>query len=302
MNKNITKFTILVIFIAMQYPAIGQKVLKEKTYEKEFVEDVFTSTQLINSQTSKIQYPKSWYFEIQHRFGQVGLDSSFYQQLLGLDLSSNIRFAFGRSFTERMYMEVGRTNHLKTIDFECKYLIAKQTADFKMPVSLAIYFNTAVRSDKFPNVPPNAYFKDTITPFYYKATHRLGYNSQVIISSKLTNKLSLQVTPILVYQNLASPGYDNYTFTLSGGGRYKYGLNSSIIFEYAHLFNNRINNFYNPLSVGVEFGTAGHVFQLFLSSSTKIIESHIYTTNPVNYKKGEFLIGFNMQRNFWNKK
>lgn len=273
----------------------------DKKHTREYAENAFTGTQLINSQTTKIQYPKSWYFEIQHRFGKIGLDSSLPQQFLGLDLPSVMRLAVGAGINERFYFEIGRTNHLKTVDIEAKYLLLRQTTDFRIPVSVALYFNSAIRTERFPNVPKNAYFEDTITPFYYKPAHRFAYTSQIIISSKLSDKISLQLTPVLVYQNLVNPGYDNYTLTLSAGGRYKFGINSSLIFEYAHVFNNRFNSFQDPFSLGVEFGTAGHVFQVFMSTSTRILESHIYTSSAANIGAGEFLIGFNIQRNFWRK-
>lgn len=271
------------------------------TVEKDYSPDAFLGTQLINTQTSTCLRAKSWAFEVQHRFGKVGLDSTITQQFLGLDLPAVMRFAFGVSLSDRLYVKVGRTNHLKTYDIEAKYLIAKQTSDFKMPVSIAFYFNTAIRSEKFPAVSKNAYFEDDSTKFYYKPSHRLAYNSQFIISSRITDKFSLQINPTFIYQNLALPYTDNFTLVLSGGCRYKLGLSSALIFEYGYVFNNRGSKFYDPVSLGVEFGTVGHTFQLFVSSNPKILESHIYTTSSVNIADGEFLIGFNMQRSAWRK-
>jgi hypothetical protein len=265
------------------------------------VEFVFTGTQLINAQTTKIQPARSWYFEIQHRFGTVGLDSSLAEQFLGLDLPSAIRLALGWSFSDRLYLELGRTNVSKTLDLEGKYLFAQQTNDWKMPVSLAAYANVALRTEDFPTVPPNAYFGDSVTPFRYKFAHRLAYNTQLIVSSKLSERWSLQLTPVFVYQNLVPAGHDNLTMALSAGGRYKLGFSSALIFEYARVFNNRPANFIDPFSVGVEFGTAGHVFQLFLSNASRILESQIYTTRSADLLDGHFLLGFNMQRTYWRK-
>src|SRR3989344_4693534 len=110
--------------------------------EKEFSENAFTGTQLINSQTTTIMPSNSWAFEIQHRFGKIGIDSSLTQQFLGLDLPAVMRIAFAWNITDRFYFKVGRTNVFKTYDIEGKYLLAKQTADFKMPVSISIFFNS----------------------------------------------------------------------------------------------------------------------------------------------------------------
>lgn len=292
--KNIIRILLIWLLISVNYLYAQKK-------EKEYAEHVFTGTQLINNQTTQLMQAKSWSFELQHRFGRVGLDSSLSQQMLGLDLPAVIRFAFGWSISEKMYLEIGRSNHLKTLDLEAKYLITKQTKDKSMPVSIAAYFNTAIQTDKFPAIPAKAYFEDDATPFKYKPSHRLAYNTQIIFSSKINEKLSVQLNPIFIYRNLAPAYNDNFTMVLASGIRYKLGLSSAIIAEYAHVFNNRGDEFFNPMSLGIEFGTAGHTFQLFLSNSSKILESHIYTASSINMGEGNFLIGFNMQRTFWKK-
>lgn len=279
----------------------GQQNNSNEPAPKEYAENIFTGTLLINSQTTTTLHAKSWSFGLQHRFGQVSLDSTMIQQLLGLDLPAAIRFSFGRAFSDRFYIEVGRTNHLKTFDLEAKYLITKQTTDFKMPVSIAAYFNTAIRTEKFPELPDDVFYEDGTTPFEYKFSHRFAYNTQLIISSKLSDKISLQINPIFIFENLAKPYHDNLTGVLSAGGRYKIGLSSALIAEYAYVVNNRNDNFHNPFSFGVEFGTVGHTFQVFVTTATKVLESHIYTSSAVNISEGDFLLGFNLKRVFWRK-
>ena len=292
--KNEIRILLILIFVSANN-------LNAQKKEKEYAEDVYSGTQLINNQTTQLIQPKSWSFELQHRFGKVGLDSSIMQQMLGIDLPAVIRFAFGWSLSDKMYFEIGRTNHLKTIDIEAKYLITKQTKDKSMPVSIAAYFNSSIQTDKFPALPSKAYFEDDTTPFKYKPSHRLAYNTQFVISSKINEKLSVQLNPIFIYRNLAPAYTDNFTLVLASGLRYKLGLSTALIAEYAHIFNNRGDEFFNPMSLGIEFGTAGHTFQLFLSNSSKILESHIYTASSINMGEGNFLIGFNMQRTFWKK-
>lgn len=269
---------------------------------KEYAENIFTGTLLINSQTTTVLLPKSWSFGLQHRFGLIGLDSTVWEQFLGLDLPATIRFSFGRAFSDRFYVEIGRTNTLKTIDLEAKYLLVRQTTDFKTPISVAYYVNMAIRTEDFPNLPDNVYFEDGVTPFTYKPAHRFAYNTQLIISSKLSEKVSLQINPIFIYQNLAPAFHDNFTLVLSGGGRFKTGLRTAIVAEYAHVFNNRSTEFFDPFSAGVEFGTVGHTFQVFVSTASRILESQIYTQSASNITEGKFLIGFNLKRIFWRKK
>lgn len=301
MKNLFIKILSLHLLILISVGGYSQQTNAIEPAPKEYAENIFTGALLINSQTTTTLQRKSWSFGIQHRFGQVSLDSTLILQFLGMDLPSVIRFSFDWAFSDRFYIEVGRTNYLKTVDLEAKYLIVKQTTDFKMPISIAAYFNTAIRTEDFREIPDNAYFEDGITPFTYKPSHRFAYNAQLIISSKLSDKISLQLTPIFIHENLAEPNTENFTLVLSGGGRYKLGLASALIAEYAYVFNNRGDEFFNPFSFGVEFGTVGHTFQLFVSNASKILESHIYTSSAFDISKGKFLIGFNLKRVFWRK-
>ncbi|MFP5470250.1 MAG: DUF5777 family beta-barrel protein [Bacteroidia bacterium] len=271
--------------------------------EKKYIDDAFSSTQLINTQTTTMLYPSSWQFEVQHRFGVIGIDSSFTHQFLGLDLPAAMRLSFGWAINERMYLKIGRTNYLKTYDLEWKYLLIRQTDDFRIPVSVAYYGSASINTDKFPNIPAGSVFEDETTPFKYKPNHRLAYNTQFIISSKINDKFSVQVTPVFIYKNLVPAYHDNFYAVVSGGIRYKLGLNSAFTLEYGRLLNstNRKNNFVDPISLGVEFGTANHIFQIFISNSQRILESQIYTESSEKWTDGTFLIGFNLKRNFWKK-
>jgi len=273
----------------------------QKDSTKTFVKNIFTSTQVVNAQTTEVLPKKSWEFKIQHRFGKIGLDSSLVQDFLGMDHTANIRIAFGYSFSDRFYMAVGRTKVLKTYDFEGKYLLMKQTKEQKFPLSIALYANAAIRTERFPNIPDSAYFGDWSTDFYYKPSHRLAYNTQIIFSSKINDAISLQLTPILIYENLVGPDLENHTMALSFSGRFKTGLNSSILFEYGHVLNIRTNGFVNPASLAYEIGTSGHAFSFFITSSQSILEQRIYTNSSYDYGNAEFILGFSIKRNFWRK-
>ncbi len=286
---------ILLFFIPIYLNAISQE-------EKSYVFNTFRSTQLINSQTTEMVKMKGWDFSIKHRFGVIGMDSSIYQQFLGLDLPANIRFGFAFPITERLYVGCGRTKNGKTVDVEAKYLLLRQTEENKIPISLAIYFNTAIMTDKFPRVPSNAYFSDSTTAFSYKFNHRLSYNTQIIIARKITEKISFQISPVFIYRNLVPVGEDNYSMVVPLGGSIKTGLNSSVVFEYAYRFNNHPLKDDYPLSLAWESGTVGHTFQIVISSSNELIEQDLYTKTSFNYLLGNFALGFNLRRTFWYKK
>ncbi len=264
--------------------------------------EVFRSSQLINVQTTTMPSKGEYQFHIRHRFGSVGLDKTIITNFLGTDLLANIHFGFIFSLGKNMYVGCGRTKSGKTYNVEIKRLLLRQTDDNSIPVSVAAYVDYAIMSDAFTAVPKYAFYGDAITPFENKFNHRLSYNSQLIISRNLSEKVALQIAPVFVYRNLIGVGMDNYTFALPVSGVIRTGISSSVIFEYAYRFNNKPVNGIYPASIAFEIGTVSHVFQIVLSSNNQLNEQEIYTSESYNYLKGEYLLGFNLKRTFWYKK
>ena len=260
----------------------------------------FKNKQLINAQTTVI--PDGFDFTIMHRFGKIGLNDEFYKSFLGFDLPANIRFSLSYKLSDRAYVGVGRTKIGKTIDVEGKYLLLRQKQN-ESPISVAIYNNTGINTDAYRGESPLAFFADSVTPFENKFVHRFSYNTQLIISRKFSEKWSLQLSPTFVYQNLVEGVEKSHrTFVLPFSGRFQYSFGSAILFEYAYKLNNTSDNqLDNPFSIGFEFGTAGHVFQVFMSNSYYIRETNIYTQEPYNCydKPNEFVLGFNIRRVWW---
>lgn len=261
----------------------------------------FKNKQLINAQTTVI--PEGFDFTIMHRFGKVALDKRLYSDFLGFDSPANIRFSLSYKLNDRSYIGVGRTKIGKTIDVEGKYVLLRQTSDDRMPFSLAIFNNTGINTDENNNYGPNAFFSDSITPFENRFSHRITYTTELILSRKFNDLLSLQLSPTMVYKNLVlGLEEDHYTFVLPFSGRVQYSFGSAILFEYAYKLNNRSETALdNPFSLGFEFGTAGHVFQIFMSNSYYLRESNIYTMEPydIYQQPYEFVLGFNIRRVWW---
>ena len=276
---------------------IGISVIAQ---EKEYV-NAFKNKQLINTQTAVI--PEGFDFTIMHRFGKIGLDDRIYKDFLGFDNPANIRFSLSYKLSDKAYVGVGRTKVGKTIDVEGKYVFLRQTADNSTPLSIAIYNNTGVNTEPYDDFGPNAFFGDSITTFENKFSHRISYTTELILSRKFSEKLSLQLSPTLVYKNLVlGLEEDHFTFVLPFSGRFQYSFGSAILFEYAYKLNNRSESALdNPFSIGFEFGTAGHVFQVFMSNSYYLREANIYTLEPYDFyqKPHEFVLGFNIRRVWW---
>lgn len=269
---------------------------------REYVKQTFDHPQLFNSQTNEVLPKRSMMFRIQHRFGVVGLDESFYKQFFGLDLPANIRLGYSIAVTKNLMLGFGRTKIDKVWDFEAKFAILKQTKDNKIPLSVSVYGNMGINSDDFPKADSTLFFADSTTLYEYKFAHRLTYDLQLIIARKFGKYGSLQITPTFIYRNLSASGNTNYTFALPISGRVRVAPKTYIVLEYAYVFNNRTENFRDPISLGVEISTLGHAFQVFVSSSDNLIGQDLYTDSSYDYTKGNFLFGFNITRKFWIKK
>lgn len=298
LSLKLKLMTLLLLFLLMLLS------FKGNAQDDGLVENTFRGNQLINTQTTNTLPKGSFEFSIKHRFGLINFDNSMVKQFLGLDMPGNIRIGLAMPITDRAYIGIGRTKSGKKIDIEGKYLLVRQREDNSTPITIAIYENIALMTDEFHNGHhgnQNVFFADSITPFKNKFTHRFSYNTQVIISRKFSEKISLQVSPGVIYRNISQPGLDNLLWVTSIGGSIKTGLRSSIIFEYPFVFNNRKNAALYPLSFGYEFGTVGHIFQLFVTTSNEILEQDIYSyISPEDIRKN-FAIGFNIKRLFWTK-
>ena len=56
--------------------------------------------------------------------------------------------------------------------------------------------------------------------------------------------------------------------------------------------------YYNPVSLGVDIDTGGHVFQIILSNSQRMNEDGYYTKSAGEIGEGGIFLGFNMYRVF----
>ena len=274
--------------------------LGAEAQEKEYV-NAFKNKQLINAQTAVV--PEGFDFAIMHRFGKIGLDNRIYKDFFGFDGAANTRFSLSYKLNDRMYVGVGRTKIGKTIDVEGKYVLLRQTVDNSSPLSIAVFNNIGINTETFNDYGPTAFFSDSITPFENKFSHRANYTTELILSRKFSDKLSLQLSPTIVYKNLVfGLKEDHFTFVLPFSGRFQYSFGSAILFEYAHKLNNRSESALdNPFSLGFEFGTAGHVFQVFMSNSCYLREANIYTLEPYDFYQSpnEFVLGFNIRKVWW---
>jgi hypothetical protein len=133
---------------------------------------------------------------------------------------------------------------------------------------------------------------------YLKFNDRLAYVSQLLISRRFSEAFSLQLSPSFVHKNLINPMIeDENLFSTGLGGRYKISRRVSLNAEYFLNFENK-NHYNNPLSVGMDIDTGGHIFQLVFTNSQPNTETGYLTNATGDWGKGHFFFGFNLYRVF----
>jgi hypothetical protein len=229
---------------------------------------------------------------ISHRFGK--LNSGAYN-LFGLD-QSNIRLGLEYGIFKWLMIGVGRGSYEKTFDGFTKVTILRQSSGARvMPVSLSLFSSVALNSMKWTDETRANYFSS-----------RLSYVGQILIARKISQGLSLQLTPSYVHRNLVTTELDpNDLFALGAGGRLKLTKRISLNAEYFYVVNPKTymsRQIYNSLSVGVDIETGGHVFQLLFTNSLGMIEKAFIGETTGQWKKGDIHFGFNISRVFTLKK
>ena len=248
----------------------------------------FKSTRIINGHSIERMLPGQLDVRISHRFGT--LNSGAYD-FWGLD-QSNIHLSLEYGIWKWLMIGVGRGNYEKTFDGFAKFSVLRQSSGAKvMPVSLSVVTSAALKSKKFLDQSRKNYFSS-----------QMSYVAQVLVARKISQTLSVQLTPSYVHRNLVPTELDpNDIFALGAGARIKLSKRISLNGEYYYIANPKTylsQQTYNPLSIGFDIETGGHVFQLFFTNSIGMIGKAFIGETTGQWKNGGIHFGFNISRVF----
>tara|TARA_B100000809_G_scaffold266921_1_gene333028 strand:+ start:11045 stop:11929 length:885 start_codon:yes stop_codon:yes gene_type:complete len=293
--KKITLLLLIVPFFVFSQDDLLNELDSDSEVDNR-VNSVFKSLKVVNFESTKLASKKDLYLIVSHRFGSVknGIDDFF-----GLDQAlTQIKFIYG--VTDWLNLGAARSSNQKKYGLHAKYRLMYQETD-GFPVTIVGYnlitANTALKDDIYPNIE----FQD-----------RLTYTSQLLISRKFNDNLSLLLAPSYVHENLATRSYveqengttiaydeENNQFALGVGGRYKISKRVSINIDYGIHLNRNSNSVYNnPLSIGVDIETGGHVFQMHFTNAQAMFEEGFITQGQGDWSDGDFFFGFNLVRVF----
>jgi hypothetical protein len=264
------------------------KLVGEDKPKKEYVENAFKSSRVINGHSMEMIAKGNLDFRILHRFGLV---NSGAKNFFGLDQAS-MRMGFDYGISTNLTIGVGRSTLDKELDGFIKWRIMRQaTGEKAFPVSIVFVNGITVNTLPWADPTRDNHFSS-----------RLGYYHELIIGRKFSEVFSLQLAPVMVHRNLVQKATDeNNAFALGIGTRVKLSRRIAFVADYHQVLSGLDRDIYHsPLSLGIDIETGGHVFQLHFSNAEGMNEK-AFITNTVD-KWGDVRFGFNLSRMFVIKK
>lgn len=300
-----------VLLLNAQDDLLGDLLKEDAAKPKQnIVTSTFKGTRLINSQTTEMTGVGNIAFMVLHRFAPLTSMSSkngggFYN-FLGLQ-SARTYLTVDYTPIKWLNIALNYAPQTATVDGALKFQIIRQQSGIKnIPLTIDIFADMFVKTGPFTTSQGS--FKGG-----EQFTDRLSYMFQLLLARKFTDKFSLQLMPTMVHYNAAptSATAINDIYSIGIGGRYKFTERIALTLEYFRQLNGYLAKTngvadYAPdfLSLGVEFDTGGHIFQLFVSNSQYVTSPTMFTNsnNSTPFYKGNVSIGFNLNRAFGTTK
>lgn len=280
--KNYIKLLFIFLILPLITVAQEDETTKKKVKEK-LERAAFESSYIIDNATNVVLSKKALEVQMAHRFGQF--KSKGGNDLAGFWGNSNIRIGLAYGIHERVTLGFGTTKDQRLQDFNYKVALLRQTRSEKMPVSVTLFGNFTVNALK-----PEGRF--------YHIQDRWSNFNQIIIARRFTPNLSLQVAPSISHYNMVDLEMRNDMIGIAFGGRYKISPQTSVMVDYSQPLTKFHNHNPEPgISLGVEFATSAHAFQIFASNYWGIVPQQNYMYNQNDFQQiGQYFIGFNITR------
>ncbi|MCX6223524.1 MAG: DUF5777 family beta-barrel protein [Bacteroidia bacterium] len=291
MKHNITipfVFSLLLAGSSLFSQNLNDLLAEESTNGPQPVEALFKATRVINGHSVKQLKKGELDFRVSHRFGRV--NSGAYE-FFGLD-QSNIHLSLEYGLFDRLMVGIGRGTFEKTIDGFARYNLANQQSG-KGSFPLTISYLSTIETIGLK-------WSDTSRTNYFSS--RLSFTQQLLIARKFS-KMTIQLMPTLVHRNLVPTEMDqNDLFAMGVAGRYKLANRLALNCEYFYVLRpspqRTTQKMYNPLSIGFDIETGGHVFQIVMTNSQGMREGGFIGKTTGSWLKKDIHIGFNISRVF----
>ena len=263
----------------------------------------FESNFLVDDQTTVVFDKKSLGFAIQHKFATMDDGISNLWGLYGA--ATNIRLALDYVPMKNLQIGAGISKTHMITDLSAKYSILRQTSDNKVPVSLAVYGVVGMDGRGASNFETGKVVdtKGETMPVSIEFTDKISYFSQVLVSRKFTEWLSIQGGASYTHYNMVAWDQNHDLFGVHALGRIKISPQSSLTFNYNQplkiesISEQSVMPDYTPtIAVGWQISTFTHAFQIYVSNAPSMLPMENMMYNRAKFNKDGIAIGFTITR------
>jgi len=283
-----------------------EQALTTTSNAPEKVTATFKSTRLINGHSNETIHKNELDFKVDHRFGDIAGGNGGIRKFFGLDNSTDVRIGFEYGVSDRLTVGLARAKGATAVqqlyEGSLKFRLLEQTTDNQVPVAVTLFGSNTIAAVQANKDDPTA------ATAYQNFQDRMNYVAQVIIARKFNSNISFLITPSYVHRNFTAFRDQNDLFAIGAGGRAKISKRMAIVVDYFLPFRNAedknyleeigARKFYNPLGLGLEIETGGHVFHLNFTNATAIQEIQFIPETTSSWLKGQYRWGFSISRRF----
>jgi hypothetical protein len=265
--------------------------------QDDLVLESFSGTRVLSNHSVELLPKRSLEFIVAHKFGDIAGNGGGVSTFYGLDNLSDVRIAFEYGITDKFNIGLGRCKGdgqvTGLVDGFAKYKILQQKK-VGMPINMVFVSSLVL---------PYKKAVDDLTQIasYPDFLNRFTFTNQLLISRKFSDRFVAQVNFGYNHRNLVNT-YDQNGVLFAGiAGRARITKTLGFLVEYNHVLNRpntEINNYKNPLSVGIELITGGHSFIINFSNARALNENLFISSNTADWLDGQWRFGFSINRRF----
>ena len=212
---------------------VGSLSIQSQTVNR----STFMGSSLIFMPTTEEVGKKNLVFRFNHRFGNA---KSGLKDFYGLDEGANTQLALDYGITDKWMVGIARTSFFKTTELRTKYTILSEST-FPFQVS---FFGVAGQENTDQSISYTTYtqtwtgnttidtkLNNDLNEYRLTTGDKRSYLASLLISKKITDRISLQISPMYVHRNFTTFRLSNDRTGVDIGGRIKISKRVDLTFE-----------------------------------------------------------------------
>lgn len=273
---------------------------------------IFSSDKVVNANTPEVTGKGRMAFKVTHNFGDLAGSNGGIKRFFGLDNASDIRIGFNIGLGKRLDLITARAKGAGLVqnlwELGLKYQLLQQVEnDPSHPLAITLFANNVISSQIASSFPDQDNSFESLSD-------RTSNVLQLILAKKM-GPVSVELLPSFLRRGYAISYDQKNMFAIGGAIKVPLVQNRlNLLVDYFHPFRKEAVKdsfkvkdnikFYDPLGIGFEIITSGHVFRLNFTNATEILENRFIPRTITSWGKGQFRWGFTISRNFvlWRDK